>query len=114
MAHAVHQHHVEAFELPSGLYWAAGITRVLAFVLIYFSMTNSTDLAPVSASFPEPPAAPCSGIAAPACLLALLHHGWMPTDHGAGRLIAARGAKRGRDLTWTSEHFPLRPGRCSR
>jgi hypothetical protein len=59
MAHAVHQHHVEAFELPSGLYWAAGIILgLLAFVLIYFSMTNSTDLAPVSASLPEPPAAP--------------------------------------------------------
>jgi hypothetical protein len=59
MAQTVHQHHVEAFELPSALYWAAGIIfGLLAFVLIYFSMTNSTDLAPVSASLPEPPAAP--------------------------------------------------------
>ena len=49
MAHAVHQHHVEAFELPSGLYWAAGIILgLLAFVLIYFSMTNSTGLISVS------------------------------------------------------------------
>jgi hypothetical protein len=59
MAHVVHQHHVEAFELPSGLYWAAGIILgLLAFVLLYFSMTTSTALAPVSASLPEPPTVP--------------------------------------------------------
>jgi hypothetical protein len=54
MAHVVHQHHVETFKI-----WTTGIFfALLAFVLIYFSMTNSTDLVSVSASLPEPPTAP--------------------------------------------------------
>jgi hypothetical protein len=54
MAHVVHQHHDEAFKI-----WGIGVfLALLAFILIYFSMTNSTDLASVSASLPEPPAAP--------------------------------------------------------
>lgn len=53
MAHVVHHHHVETFE-----HWAIGIfLALLAFVLIYFAMTNATDLASTP-SLTEPPAMP--------------------------------------------------------
>jgi hypothetical protein len=54
MAHVVHRHHAETFER-----WAIGIfSALLAFVLIYFSMTNITDLASTPPSLAEPPAMP--------------------------------------------------------
>ena len=59
MAHVIHQHHVEKHHVETFGVWAAGIfLALLAFVVIYFSMTNTTDLAPVSASLPEPPTVP--------------------------------------------------------
>jgi hypothetical protein len=58
MAHVVHHHHVDTFELSPGVYWAGGIVlALLAFVLIYFSMTNTAaDLA--SPALTELPAVP--------------------------------------------------------
>jgi hypothetical protein len=59
MAHVVHHHHGEKHHVETFGVWAAGIfLALLAFILIYFSMTNATGLAPVSPPLPEPPAVP--------------------------------------------------------
>jgi hypothetical protein len=59
MAHVVHHHHIETFELPPGVHWAGGVVlALLAFILIYFSMTNTTDVASVSPALIESPTAP--------------------------------------------------------
>jgi hypothetical protein len=58
MAHVVHHHHVDTFELSPGVYWAGGIVfALLASVLIYFSMTN-TAADPASPALMELPAVP--------------------------------------------------------
>jgi hypothetical protein len=43
MANVLHPHGVQAFDMPSRVYWAAGIGLALLVLLLVFSATSASD-----------------------------------------------------------------------
>lgn len=55
MANVAHHPHTEPLDMPSGVYWVAGIALAfLALLLAYFAMTNTGQVATMSPLLTDP------------------------------------------------------------